>query len=89
MPGPFSVIREESESTMHTDTGNRPDALHDIVEQKITALVKEMVEADWSAGDVASAIRDVVEARWLSQEQALQAARNATPDDFVSDGNEG
>lgn len=74
---------------MDTDRTSHPDKLHEIIDQKITSLVKEMVDADYSAGAVASAIRDVVEARWLSQTEALQTAREATSGDFVSDGNEG
>ena len=67
----------------------RIDELRAVIDQKLTALVLEMEEADWSATDVALAIEDVLRRKWLDQAEALQRARAAVPDDFVSDGNEG
>ena len=63
--------------------------LHAIIDRKLTALVLELEEADWNAQDIAFAIEDVLRRKWLNQAEALQRARAAVPDDFVSDGNEG
>jgi hypothetical protein len=48
-----------------------------------------MVDADWGADEVAFAIRDVLNKKWLDQAYALKSAREAVPKNFVSDGNEG
>ena len=74
---------------MESNRTTKTDDLHDIIEQKITALVREMEDANWSANDVAVAIKDVVKNRWLDQAESLRAAREALPKNFVSDGNEG
>lgn len=63
--------------------------LHDIVDQKLTALMLEMVDADWGADEVAFAIQVVLNKKWLDQADALRSAREAVPKNFVSDGNEG
>nr|KZB02047.1 hypothetical protein A4A59_12990 [Rhizobium leguminosarum] len=65
------------------------DELRDIIDQKLTALIREMEDADWSAKDVAFAINDVLKSKWLDRMTALQDAREAVPKDFLSDGNEG
>lgn len=74
---------------MHHNGTDRESELHDIVEQKLEALMVELQAADWDAGDIAAAIQQVVERRWASRNRALDAARQAVGDDFVSDGNEG
>lgn len=63
--------------------------LHDVVHQRITALIREMEQADWSARDVVFAIDKVISEEWLPQFRALDEAREALPKNFVSDGNEG
>ncbi|MCB1447191.1 MAG: hypothetical protein KDJ87_15715 [Rhizobiaceae bacterium] len=68
---------------------DRTDELHAIVDGKLTAFIREMEEANWSAEDVALAIGDVLRRNWLDRADALQQARNAVQDDFISDGNEG
>ncbi len=65
------------------------DDLHSILERKLTALFREMEDADWRADDIASAIDDIVKRRWLNQAQSLQGVRDAMSKNFVSDGNEG
>lgn len=68
---------------------SKEDELRTIIDGKLTALVREMEEADWSAQDIAFAIEDVLRRKWLGQAEALRRARAALPTDFVSDGNEG
>ncbi|NKL19234.1 hypothetical protein GFM07_09005 [Rhizobium leguminosarum bv. viciae] len=63
--------------------------LRDIIDQKLTALMREMEDADWSAKDVAFTINDVLKSKWLDRMTALQDAREAVPKGFLSDGNEG
>lgn len=63
--------------------------LREIVEQKISALICEMQNANWNAVDVAEAIQQVVEDKWLKDAAALRTARGSTSTAFVSDGNEG
>jgi hypothetical protein len=63
--------------------------LHDIVDQKLTALILEMVDADFRTDDVAFAIYDVLKKKWLDPADARREAREAVPKNFVSDGNEG
>ncbi|MGZ2384558.1 hypothetical protein [Rhizobium leguminosarum] len=65
------------------------DELRDIIDRKLTALIQEMEDADWSAKDVAFAIDDVLKSKWLDRMMALQDARDAVPKGFLSDGNEG
>ncbi|WP_438754556.1 hypothetical protein [Pararhizobium sp. O133] len=65
------------------------DDLHSILDRKMTALFREMEDADFSADEVAVAIDDIVRRRWLNRAQSLQDAREAMPRNFVSDGNEG
>lgn len=67
----------------------RTEDLHDVIDQKITALVREMEEGDWSAEEVILAINDVIKARWLVRLDTLREASEALPKNFVSDGNEG
>jgi hypothetical protein len=67
----------------------RVDDLHDVIDQKILALVREMENGNWSAEEVVLAINDVIKARWLDRMNALHEAANALPRGFVSDGNEG
>ena len=63
--------------------------LSEIVAQRIEALVREMEDADWQMEDVVMAIDAVIQSRWMNRLDALRQARNATPTNFVSDGNEG
>lgn len=73
---------------MTNELRNR-DKLGPIIDEKMTALVREMVDANWSAEEVAFAIEDVLRRKWLNQAEAVRRARMALPNDFVSDGNEG
>jgi uncharacterized protein (UPF0147 family) len=66
-----------------------PDVLRDIVEQRITALIVELENADWSAADVIQAIDDVVGKRRQDRLEPLAQARASVASGFVSDGNEG
>ncbi|NNU68955.1 MULTISPECIES: hypothetical protein [Rhizobium] len=74
---------------MPNERANHDDELRDIIDQKLTALIREMEDADWSAKDVALAINDVLKSKWLDRMTALQDAREAVPKGFLSDGNEG
>jgi len=65
------------------------DELGEIVDQKLSSLIRELEDADWPTEDVVFAIDDVIQRRWMGQLDALRKARLATPTDFVSDGNEG
>jgi len=65
------------------------DELDAIVDEKLTALVRELEDASWSAEDIALTLEEVLQRKWLKQVDALRRARAAVPDDFVSDGNEG
>ncbi|WP_337182467.1 hypothetical protein [Shinella sp.] len=71
------------------ETTARERALRDIIDEKITALMREMQEANWLAEDVAFAIEAILRERWIDRALALRAARENVPEDFVSDGNEG
>lgn len=68
---------------------NPADDLHEIVDQKLTALIRELEEADWSAGEVALVINSILQGRWLVPAQRLQEAQQALARNSVSDGNEG
>jgi hypothetical protein len=74
---------------MDNDRPTRVDDLHDIIDERITALVREMEAVDWSAEEVVLAINDVIKARWLDRLNALDQASAALPKGFISDGNEG
>lgn len=65
------------------------DELDGIVDEKLTALVRELEDAGWNAENIAFALEDVLQRKWLRQIEAIRRARAAMPDDFVSDGNEG
>ena len=68
----------------------RSDAeLRDIVEKRLAAFIREMEDADWQMEEIVQAMNDVLRTRWLDKLDALEAARSATPPNFVSDGNEG
>ncbi|PZM10065.1 hypothetical protein CPY51_24065 [Rhizobium tubonense] len=67
----------------------QPDDLHEIIDQKLTALVREMEDAGWSASEIAPAMSEVLKTRWLDQLEKLSRARAEAPENFVSDGNEG
>ena len=74
---------------MRHDRTSNDEELRDILDAKLTALFREMEDADWSADEVALAIDALLKEKWLAQAQALRAARESLPKDFVSDGNEG
>ncbi|MDQ0323304.1 hypothetical protein QO002_005510 [Pararhizobium capsulatum DSM 1112] len=74
---------------MTNDLISPADDLHEIVERKLVALVSEMENADWNALDVAHAINNIIQSKWLHQAERLQAAQDALSENFVSDGNEG
>jgi hypothetical protein len=65
------------------------DELHAIIETKLTAMMIEFEDGDWSTAEVALATRDVLKTKWLDKIEALQVAREEVPRNFVSDGNEG
>lgn len=65
------------------------DELHSIIETKLTAMMTELADGDWSMEEVALATRDVLKSKWVDKIEALQAARGDVPKNFVSDGNEG
>ena len=67
----------------------RDDELRGIIDEKLTALVRELEDADWSADEIAFAIEDVLNEKWIVQARALRDARDSVPENFVSDGNEG
>jgi len=79
----------EVEIHMNADNISGRGDLIEIVNQKMASLVRELEDADWQTEDVVLAIDAVIKNRWLDQIRALREARAATPDDFISDGNEG
>jgi hypothetical protein len=74
---------------MRDEPNGSDGELHDIVETKLTAMMVEMADADWSIAEVALAMRDVLKTKWLDEIEALQATREEMSGNFVSDGNEG
>ena len=74
---------------MNAETASRNDELIAIVDEKLTALIREMEFADWRADEVAFAIEEVLRTKWLDQADALRRARESIPQNFLSDGNEG
>lgn len=74
---------------MESSRETQADGLHDIVAQKVAALIREIEEAGWRTEEAAHAIHDVLKSRWLDQADALRDARESMPKNFVSDGNEG
>jgi hypothetical protein len=74
---------------MVPDERAQDNELRDIIDQKLTLLVRELADANWSVDEVVVAIDAALEAKWLPQARALQAARNSGSENFVSDGNEG
>lgn len=74
---------------MADDRNVRIGDLHDIVDQKITSLVREMEATNWSAEEIVLAINDVLKVRWLDRIEAQSQAAASFPKTFVSDGNEG
>lgn len=74
---------------MEHDSSAEIRELHDILDHKLTALVREMEEADWEREKIIWAIDDIIKARWISQIETLREARKSVRENFVSDGNEG
>ncbi|WJH38488.1 hypothetical protein N7E02_07690 (plasmid) [Aliirhizobium terrae] len=74
---------------MRDEPNGSDTELHEIVEAKLTSMMVEMADGDWSTAEVALAMRDVLKTKWLDEIEALQAAREEMPGNFVSDGNEG
>lgn len=74
---------------MRDEPNGSDKELHEIVEAKLTSMMVEMADGDWSMAEVALAMRDVLKTKWLDEIAALQAAREEMPGNFVSDGNEG
>lgn len=74
---------------MKETTGQQQVELLEIVEAKLTAFVRELEDANFRIDDIAFAIEDVLRTNWLDKAIALRQARADTPDDYVSDGNEG
>jgi hypothetical protein len=67
----------------------RDEELYGIVDEKLTAFVRELEDADWSVDEIAFTIEAILDKNWLVQARALRAARDSVPENFVSDGNEG
>jgi len=74
---------------MAADKQAQENELRAIIDQKLASLVRELADANWSFDEVVVVIDAVLEAKWLPQARALQAARNSGSENFVSDGNEG
>jgi hypothetical protein len=74
---------------MDTDRPIRVNDLHDVIDQRILDLVRDMETTNWTQDEVVLAINDVIRVRWLDNIEALHRASNAVGKDFVSDGNEG
>jgi hypothetical protein len=74
---------------MHHPHDARTDELNAIIDMKMTALVQELEDADWSVEHIAVGMQEVLSRKWLDQVEAIRRARAAVPDNFVSDGNEG
>lgn len=74
---------------MNEDSATTDGELRGIIDEKLTALMREMQAAGWGVEDVAFAIEAVLRERWLDQALALRTAREELPKDFVSDGNGG
>jgi len=70
-------------------SANSHEKLFDIIDVRIASLIREMEEANWRTEDIVIAIDAVMRSRWMERLEALREAREATPKDFVSDGNEG
>lgn len=73
---------------MNNDRPIRIDDLHDVIDQKISALIRDMA-TQWSAEEVILAIDDVIKARWLGKIRAGEVSSDKMSKDFISDGNEG
>ena len=73
---------------MPHDNPIRVDDLHDVIDQKIAALIRD-VATQWSAEEVLLAIDDVVKARWLGKIRSGKVPSDTMSKDIVSDGNEG
>jgi hypothetical protein len=73
---------------MTNDRPIRVDDLHDVIDQNISALIRDLAP-HWSAEEVILAIDDVVKARWLARIRAGEEASDTMSQDFISDGNEG
>ncbi len=67
----------------------RDEELHGIIDDKLTAFVRELEGPDWSVDEIAFTIEAILDKNWLVQARALRAARDSVPENFVSDGNEG
>jgi hypothetical protein len=67
----------------------RHDELRGIIDEKLTALVRELEDAHWRADEIAFTIETVLNEKWIAQARALRDARDSVPENFVSDGNEG
>lgn len=74
---------------MHNEPIRSDNELHEIIETKLTSMMIDLENGDWSTTEVALAVRDVLKAKWLDEIEALQTAREDMPGNFVSDGNEG
>jgi hypothetical protein len=74
---------------MESSREAKADGLYEIVDQKVTALIREIEEAGWRSDEITLALRDVLKTRWLGQADALRDVRESMPKNFISDGNEG
>ncbi|WP_113401160.1 hypothetical protein [Rhizobium sp. SYY.PMSO] len=63
--------------------------LKGVVDEKLTSLVRELEDANWTFEEIVFSIEAVLVEKWLTQARALRAARENVPNNFVSDGNEG
>jgi len=72
-----------------TSNSSKAGDLYEIIDRKVTALMREMQDAAWSTDEVALAMDEVLQKRWLSKIEVLGNVRAAVRRNFVSDGNEG
>ncbi|MBB3320474.1 MULTISPECIES: hypothetical protein [unclassified Rhizobium] len=61
---------------------NNGDELYNIVDPKLTALIGELENMDFSADKIGFAIHDVLESKWLGAIAALQEARRGRSQRF-------
>jgi hypothetical protein len=84
---------EKTGSAQAIDNGDSvpqqiPD-LHDLIDEKIEALIEDAHAGGWTTDDALMAIEQVVARRWLRRRDAALGYAARVDEDFVSDGNEG
>jgi hypothetical protein len=53
------------------------EELHGIIDEKLTAFVRELEDANWSVDEIVFTIEAILEKNWLVQARALRAARDS------------